>query len=257
MGQAETLLETTSEVISEHVHPVTDSDSYFIINPDTREINNTAAQQNVLMQYDHDSERFTFEVARYVEGHDMSQCNRVRVHYINVDGQTGTSRADVVELDDLKADPENSDVVICSWLISRQATQLVGSLSFVVQYMCVSDSGTVDYEWRSDIYSNVIVKKSLNNTEAVAIEYSDILEQWYVKLFGTDNSTTSGSIPIPTSASIGQVIVVKATDETGKPTEWECVDPWVLTDTATNSKYKLSVVDGKLTMDAVVTESEV
>lgn len=32
------------------------------------------------------------------------------------------------------------------------------------------------------------------------------------------------AIPVPSTASIGQTIVVKAVDETGKPTEWEAVD---------------------------------
>lgn len=34
-----------------------------------------------------------------------------------------------------------------------------------------------------------------------------------------------GAIPTPASAAVGQTIVVKAVDESGKPTEWECVDP--------------------------------
>lgn len=34
----------------------------------------------------------------------------------------------------------------------------------------------------------------------------------------------SGGIPIPETAEVGQTIVVKAVDENGKPTEWECAD---------------------------------
>lgn len=33
-----------------------------------------------------------------------------------------------------------------------------------------------------------------------------------------------GAIPVPETAAVGQTIVVTAVDETGKPTEWECVD---------------------------------
>lgn len=197
MSLAEELLASVSETVSEHDHAVIDSDTYFVIDPDTREIDNTASRRNYLMQYDHDSERYTFEVARYVEGHDMSLCNRVRVHYMNVgtDGDSETeetttvkSYADLVELDDLHVDPENEDVVLCSWLISRQATQLAGELNFLVQYMCVSDIGTVDYEWHSDIYDNVEVKDGRNNGEAVIIEYTDLVEQWRTKLFGAGTS---------------------------------------------------------------------
>lgn len=41
----------------------------------------------------------------------------------------------------------------------------------------------------------------------------------FVGKFSTDDS-----IPAPSTASIGQTIVVKAVDENGKPTEWESVD---------------------------------
>lgn len=34
----------------------------------------------------------------------------------------------------------------------------------------------------------------------------------------------STSVPTPTTASVGQTIIVKAIDESGKPTEWECVN---------------------------------
>ena len=37
--------------------------------------------------------------------------------------------------------------------------------------------------------------------------------------------TVSGDyIPVPSTAEVGQTIVVKAVDDTGKPTEWEAVD---------------------------------
>lgn len=39
-----------------------------------------------------------------------------------------------------------------------------------------------------------------------------------------DAPIPDGGIPIPSSAQVGQTIVVKAVDETGKPTEWEAAD---------------------------------
>jgi hypothetical protein len=39
-----------------------------------------------------------------------------------------------------------------------------------------------------------------------------------------DTPIPEGGIPIPSSAQVGQTIVVKAVDETGKPTEWEVAD---------------------------------
>lgn len=188
MGLAEDLLSMTSDFAPTHTHTVTDPDDYFIIDPDTRVISNAASTRNTIMQYDHNSERYTFELPRYIEGHDMLLCNRVRIHFNNVDGKTNAENADVDEMHDLQINPENEDTVISSWLISRYATQLAGTLNFLVQYLCIDDNGDVVYEWHTDIYTEVDVKPGRNNGEQTVIQYSSILEEWYQRLFGAGDS---------------------------------------------------------------------
>ena len=60
-----------------------------------------------------------------------------------------------------------------------------------------------------------------------------------------DNSIAAGSTDISlglTSAAVGQIIKVKAIDESGKPTAWEAVDiPSAVTDDHINS-----LIDAKL-----------
>ena len=53
------------------------------------------------------------------------------------------------------------------------------------------------------------------------------------------------AIPIPKTASVGQVLAVKAVDENGKPTEWEVVDPMVVSSSTSGStkKFKITVDD--------------
>lgn len=187
MSQAEALLATLAETVIEHEHPVRDVDTYFIIDPDTRAITNASRTTNIIMQYDHDSERFTFELPRVVEGHDMMMCNRVFVHWNNIDARAKREVAESTEIDDLRVNPDDSSTVICSWLISRNSTQLAGNLSFLVQYKCVVDEETV-YEWHTDIYSDVEVKPGRNNGEQSVIEYTDIIEQWRAKLFGAGDT---------------------------------------------------------------------
>lgn len=182
MSQAEELLNSLNlddvvETESDHPHEIIDSDNYFVIDPVTRVIENTSRQDIVLMQFDHDSERFTFELPRYVEGHDMSLCDVVEIHYINV-GSNGTKNVDIYDVYDLHVDPDNQNKVLCSWLVSRQATQLAGKLTFLIRYQCVNVDGTTPYEWHSDIFSDVIVKEGMNNGERIMIENSDLLEQW-------------------------------------------------------------------------------
>lgn len=159
-----------------HLHSVYDGDTHFIIDPITRKIKNTTSKV-VLMQNDHNSERFTFELPRYIDGHDMSICNKVEVHYINIDAKDKTQTNGIYTVTDLQLSPDSEDIVICSWLISQNATKRAGSLNFVLRYACL-DGTTIEYQWFTDIHSGVSVAASISNTETVLEEYHDVLEQW-------------------------------------------------------------------------------
>lgn len=196
-----------------HEHDVYDCDSHFIIDPKTRAIQNKSNQKHILMQNDHNSEVYTFEIPRYIEKHDMLLCNSVMVHWNNIDGSTGTETAEVSEIYDLKVSPDDEELAVCSWTISRNATQHAGNLSFLIQYKCVEDDGTVTYEWHSDIYSNVEVCKSRNNGPQSIIDYTDILEQWRIKLF-----TNGGVINGKPGASAYEIAVSKGF--IGDETDW-------------------------------------
>ena len=67
-----------------HIHSIYDCDTHFVIDPVTREIKNES-EKTVIVQNDHNSERFSFELPKTIEGHDMSLCNVVQVHYLNTD----------------------------------------------------------------------------------------------------------------------------------------------------------------------------
>lgn len=184
-----------------HIHSVYDSDSHFKIDPITRMITNMSSQKVTLVQYDHNSERFTFELPRYVEFHDMSTCNVVEVHYLNGEN------SGVYLVDDLQISPEGEDVVICSWLISQNATQFVGSLNFLVRFVCTTN-GVIDYAWNTAIFSGINISTGLDNSSTVAEDYSDILLQWKAEIdkklaeVGTggvvlpENTITWGTLPV-------------------------------------------------------------
>lgn len=164
-----------------HLHSVYDNDTHFKIDPVTRQIANESGKV-VLMQNDHNSERFTFEIPRYIDGHDMSVCNKVEVHFINLKADKTEKNADVYPVEDLQISPDSEDVVICSWLISQNATKYAGSLNFVLRYACLTGD-VIDYQWYTDIHKGISVSESISNTETVATEYSDVLEEWYRLLF--------------------------------------------------------------------------
>lgn len=177
-----------------HLHSVYDNDTHFRIDPVTRQIKNETGKI-ILMQNDHNSERFTFELPRYIDGHDMSVCNKVEVHFINLKADKTEKSADVYPVEDLQVSPDSEEVVICSWLISQNATKHAGSLNFVLRFACLTGN-VIDYQWYTDIHKGISVSESISNTKSVAIEHSDILERWRLELFdaseeGVNNITTA------------------------------------------------------------------
>lgn len=163
-----------------HTHSVYDNDTHFKIDPVTRKIENTT-DKTILMQNDHNSERFTFELPRYIDGHDMSVCNKVEVHFINIKAEKTEKHQDIYTVADLELSPDSTDVVICSWLVSQNATKYAGSLNFVLRFACLTGS-TIDYQWFTDIYSGISISASIYNGEAIATDYADILEEWREEL---------------------------------------------------------------------------
>lgn len=165
-----------------HKHPIYDTDPHFKIDGDTRVIINASDVKVALMQGDHNSERFTFEIPRYVDGHDMSLCNICQIHYLNVASSTRATNAGIYEVEDLQFDPKDEqNRVVLSWLISSNVTMYVGSLSFVIRFGCSTD-GLIDYIWNTAVCSGITISSSICNSETVVQDYADILEQWRGKL---------------------------------------------------------------------------
>ena len=162
----------------EHKHGVYDSDTRFSINAVTRQIKSDPKHKTTLMQNDHNSERFTFELPRYIEQHDMSLCNQVEVHYLNSDAKDKNGfRKGLYTVEDLQISPDDPEKVVCSWLISQNATQLVGKLSFRLRFKCVED-GVITYAWHTAIFADVSVSDGINADETFTLDYVDIIEQW-------------------------------------------------------------------------------
>ncbi len=170
------------------IHDVYDSDTRFIINPITRLVKNESSRKTTLIQKDHNSERFSFEVPRYIEGHDMSLCNKVEINYINIDAAIKEQKNEgqyIVE--DLQIDKENEEKVVFSWLISEQATQYAGLLSFNIMFRCMDNAETM-YRWSTYINSDISVSGGYDNGNVIAQEYADVLAAWEKELFDAEDS---------------------------------------------------------------------
>ena len=163
-----------------HKHPVYDTDLHLIIDPVTRSVNNNSGK-TVLMQNDHNSERFTFELPRYIEEHDMTLCNIVEVHYINISGTNKSEQSSgIYSVDDLSISRDDENVVTGTWLVSRNGTVYPGSLNAIFRFACVNeDTHEITYQWFSDIYTGLKISKGIYNADTLTEDNdTDILAAW-------------------------------------------------------------------------------
>lgn len=172
-------------------HVIADTGERFVISPNNKSIVRPSGQMLNLVQWDHNSERITFEIPRYMDNHDMSMCNRVEIHYLNTDIDTQITNEGLYEVDDLQIDPDDDTKVVCTWLVSQNATQLKGTLSFLLSFKCVQGNGTIDYVWNTAIYTDASVISGINVTDAVVEQYVDVLQEWYIKLFEMGGGNTN------------------------------------------------------------------
>lgn len=124
-----------------HTHEIQDQDTIFVIDPETRNISSSSSKI-VLIQNDRNSEIFTFSIPRFVEGHDMNLCNKIEVHYTNLNKRTREESSDIYPVTDQKVEEDN---LIFTWLISGNATKYPGTLSFSIKFGCIEEDSTNPY----------------------------------------------------------------------------------------------------------------
>lgn len=171
-----------------HIHSVFDSSEHFVIDPVSREITNSLAKKIVVMQNDHNSERFTFEVPN-IDGHDMTACDRIEIHYINIDATDKSLKsASVYEVEDIRVSPGDNRKSVFSWLLSRQCTKYAGTLSFLIRFACTT-GGVEEYAWHTAIFQSITIGNGLNNgTEELIEPFVDVIAQWKADLFGVGDT---------------------------------------------------------------------
>lgn len=161
---------------------IVDGDPHFIINPISREIVNNSKKTD-LIQFDHNSERITFECPHFIEGHDMTFCNKVVIDY-----SVGESKG-VYEINDLAVKEDDSDTVVFTWLISSNVTTTLGKIKFALTFKCVLPDGSVTYKWGTKRNDTLQCFETEQGNAWVAYDYPDILEQWKTIIFDAkDNS---------------------------------------------------------------------
>lgn len=158
-----------------HIHEVIDTDIHYKIDNVTRTITNIDEIKRELVQYDHNSERLTFEIPRYVDGHDFSECNLVQVHYENIDTFGKMKSSDIYYVNDLHVKEDDDQVVVLSWLIKDTATKYVGTLNFVIRFACFNE-GVIEYAWNTKKFEGILILPGIYNNEIIEEEHYDIID---------------------------------------------------------------------------------
>lgn len=174
-----------------NIHDVVDTDPHFIVDMMTRTISDQSPVGTNLMQYDHNSQRLTFEMPLTIDGHKMNQCNRVEVHFINIGSNGKRTNGSIYPVDDLAInteDPENEKITF-TWLVSRDATQYAGSLSFALKFICDDEEGHPIYVWNTEVCTSISIGVGMDYGNSIATQYNDLLTVWYVRFIadGSDH----------------------------------------------------------------------
>lgn len=165
-----------------HLHKVRDLDTHYAIDPITMAITNANEAKNKLMLGDHGSEIYTFEIPKEIEGHDMTLCNCVEVHFINVAADKANQSSGVYLVDDMAIAEDAEDMLVFTWPVSGVATMYAGYLNYRIKFACTDENGNYTYRKWTDVYKGISIADGFDNGEVIETEYSDIIAAWGARL---------------------------------------------------------------------------
>ena len=171
MSKADELLNSLSEddISLQLANPETEP--HIVIGED-RVISVPKELQRIAVQYDHDVETVTFDCPRYWDDLDMSKLN-IYINYMRKDRYIGCYKAT-----DITVDGANSNIMHFNWKISRNVSEVVGELKFLV---CIKKSDAEGYEvnhWNSELNTEMYISQGLEAEESIFDAYPDIISQW-------------------------------------------------------------------------------
>lgn len=152
---------------------VPDKDPAFTIDPITREIKNNS-EKKILMQKDHNSERYTFQICPEEVEALKSNITRIEIHYTNINSNMRETSSGIYVVDDMQTDIiDGKPTMTFSWLISQEATKYEGTLSFNIRFASVDTLGEeakIDRQWFTQIYKDITIERSIYNSDTIAEE---------------------------------------------------------------------------------------
>ena len=171
MSQAEELLNslTENDISLQSANPETEP---HIVVGDDRFISVPKELQRIAVQYDHDVETVTFDCPRYWDDLDMSDLS-IYINYMRKDRVVGIYKAT-----DISVDTTNDRIMHFNWKISRNVTEVVGQIKFLVCVKKGDADGNEVNHWNSELNTEMYISEGLEAGEGYFDSYPDIILQW-------------------------------------------------------------------------------
>ena len=171
MSQAEELLNslTENDISLQSANPETEP---HIVVGDDRFISVPKELQRIAVQYDHDVETVTFDCPRYWDDLDMSDLS-IYINYMRKDRVVGIYKAT-----DISVDTTNDRIMHFNWKISRNVTEVVGQIKFLVCVKKGDADGNEVNHWNSELNTEMYISEGLEAGEGFFDSYPDIILQW-------------------------------------------------------------------------------
>lgn len=140
-----------------------------IIIHDDRFITVPKALKRIAVQNDHNIETVTFDCPRYWDNHDMSKM-RIYINYMCADKSVGMYLAQNVTID-----TDDTNIMHFDWTISRNATKVIGTLSFLVCIKKTDEFGYSINHWNSELNQEMYISEGLECEEPILEAYPDVI----------------------------------------------------------------------------------
>ena len=171
MNEAEKLLNSlsTDDISLQLANPETEP--HIVVGED-RFITVPEELRRIAVQFDHDVETVTFDCPRYWDGLDMSELS-IYINYMRKDKYVGCYKAT-----DITVDAVTSSIMHFNWKISRNVSEVMGELKFLV---CIKKGDSEGYEvnhWNSELNNEMYISEGLELGSDYFDAYPDIITQW-------------------------------------------------------------------------------
>lgn len=171
MTQADELLNSLSEDGGSLQLATPETEPHIVIGND-RVISVPKELQRIAVQFDHDVETVTFDCPRYWDGLDMSDL-RIYINYMRRDRVVGCYLARNVTVDGT-----DSTIMHFDWTISRNVSQVVGEIKFLVCIKKGDSDGNETNHWNSELNNQMYISEGLEVGDSFFDDYPDIILQW-------------------------------------------------------------------------------